>query len=135
MPDTRLTARTNPTQPATAVHVAGETVGGSAFTVIAGPCSVEGRDMLISSAASVRASGAGSVVPREVEGWCAAVTGELPPAPKPRPPAAAGNERDRMALVHMAQAWLELAKQAEKNGQADLWYETPSPRSVRKEAE
>ena len=58
MPDTRLTARTNPTQPATAVHVAGETVGGSAFTVIAGPCSVEGRDMLISSAASVRASGA-----------------------------------------------------------------------------
>jgi 3-deoxy-7-phosphoheptulonate synthase len=58
MPDTRLTARTTPTQPATAVRVAGETVGGPAFTVIAGPCSVEGRDMLISSAASVRASGA-----------------------------------------------------------------------------
>lgn len=58
MPDNRLTARTHPTQPATAVHVAGETVGGLAFTVIAGPCSVEGREMLISSAASVRASGA-----------------------------------------------------------------------------
>jgi 3-deoxy-7-phosphoheptulonate synthase len=58
MPDNRLTARTHPTQPATAVHVAGETVGGPAFTVIAGPCSVEGREMLISSAASVRASGA-----------------------------------------------------------------------------
>lgn len=58
MPDNRLTARTHPTQPATAVHVAGETVGGPAFTVIAGPCSVEGREMLISAAASVRASGA-----------------------------------------------------------------------------
>jgi 3-deoxy-7-phosphoheptulonate synthase len=58
MPDTRLTARSTPTQPATAVRVAGETVGGPAFTVIAGPCSVEGRDMLLSSALSVRASGA-----------------------------------------------------------------------------
>ena len=58
MPDTRLTARTTPTQPATAVHVAGETIGGAAFTVIAGPCSVEGRDMLLRTAASVRASGA-----------------------------------------------------------------------------
>jgi glycosyltransferase involved in cell wall biosynthesis len=44
-------------------------------------------------AASVRASGAGSVVPREVEAWSAAVTGELPPAPEPRRPASAGNER------------------------------------------
>jgi 3-deoxy-7-phosphoheptulonate synthase len=58
MPETRLTARSTPTQPATAVRVAGETVGGPAFTVIAGPCSVEGRDMLLSAAASVRASGA-----------------------------------------------------------------------------
>jgi 3-deoxy-7-phosphoheptulonate synthase len=58
MPETRLTARTTPTQPATAVRVAGETVGGPAFTVIAGPCSVEGRDMLLSSAVAVRASGA-----------------------------------------------------------------------------
>ncbi len=58
MPDNRLTARSTPTQPATAVHVAGETIGGPAFAVIAGPCSVEGRDMLLSSAASVRASGA-----------------------------------------------------------------------------
>jgi 3-deoxy-7-phosphoheptulonate synthase len=58
MPDNRLTARTTPTQPATAVHVAGEVVGGPAFTVIAGPCSVEGRDMLLQSAASVRSSGA-----------------------------------------------------------------------------
>jgi 3-deoxy-7-phosphoheptulonate synthase len=58
MPDNRLSARSTPTQPATAVHVAAETIGGPAFTVIAGPCSVEGRDMLLSSAASVRASGA-----------------------------------------------------------------------------
>jgi 3-deoxy-7-phosphoheptulonate synthase len=58
MPDTRLTARTTPTQPSTTVQVGGEYVGGPAFTVIAGPCSVEGRDMLLSSAASVRASGA-----------------------------------------------------------------------------
>jgi 3-deoxy-7-phosphoheptulonate synthase len=58
MPDTRLTARTHPTQPATAVRVADELVGGSAFTVIAGPCSVEGRDMLLTTAAAVRASGA-----------------------------------------------------------------------------
>ena len=58
MPDNRLSARSTPTQPATAVRVVGETIGGPAFTVIAGPCSVEGRDMLLSSAASVRASGA-----------------------------------------------------------------------------
>jgi len=58
MPDNRLTARSTPSQPATAVNVAGETIGGPAFAVIAGPCSVEGRDMLLSSAASVRASGA-----------------------------------------------------------------------------
>ena len=57
MPDTRLTARSTPTQ-ATTVRVVGETFGGPAFTVIAGPCSVEGREMLLSSAASVRASGA-----------------------------------------------------------------------------
>src|SRR5678816_994914 len=58
MPDNRLTARSTPTQPATAVRVAGEVIGGPAFAVIAGPCSVEGRDMLLKSAASVRASGA-----------------------------------------------------------------------------
>jgi len=58
MPDNRLTARSTPSQPATAIHVAGVTVGGPAFAVIAGPCSVEGRDMLLSSAASVRAAGA-----------------------------------------------------------------------------
>jgi len=58
MLDNRLSARSTPTQPATAVHVAGQTIGGPAFTVIAGPCSVEGRDMLLSCAASVRASGA-----------------------------------------------------------------------------
>jgi 3-deoxy-7-phosphoheptulonate synthase len=58
MPETRLTARTTPLQPATAVQVAGETIGGAAFTVIAGPCSVEGREMLLRAAASVRAAGA-----------------------------------------------------------------------------
>jgi 3-deoxy-7-phosphoheptulonate synthase len=56
--DTRLTARSTPTQPATVVRIAGETIGGPAFTVIAGPCSVEGREMLLQSAAFVRASGA-----------------------------------------------------------------------------
>jgi 3-deoxy-7-phosphoheptulonate synthase len=58
MLDTRLTARTTPTQPATVIHVAGETFGGPSFTVIAGPCSVEGREMLLRSAVGVRASGA-----------------------------------------------------------------------------
>jgi 3-deoxy-7-phosphoheptulonate synthase len=56
--DTRLTARSTPTQPATVLRIAGETIGGPAFTVIAGPCSVEGREMLLQSAALVRASGA-----------------------------------------------------------------------------
>ena len=58
MPENRLTARTTPTQSPTAIDVAGETVGGAAFTVIAGPCSVEGRDMLMRTAISVRAAGA-----------------------------------------------------------------------------
>ena len=58
MPDNRLTARTTPNQPATAIEVAGEYIGGAAFTVIAGPCSVEGRDMLLRTAIAVRGSGA-----------------------------------------------------------------------------
>ena len=58
MPDTRLTARSTPTQPATAIQVGEELVGGAAFTVIAGPCSVEGREMLLRTASGVRASGA-----------------------------------------------------------------------------
>ncbi len=58
MLETRLTARTTPTQAATIIRIADEAVGGPAFTVIAGPCSVEGREMLLRSAAVVRASGA-----------------------------------------------------------------------------
>ena len=58
MLDTRLTARSTPTQPATAIQVGEELVGGAAFTVIAGPCSVEGREMLLRTASAVRASGA-----------------------------------------------------------------------------
>jgi 3-deoxy-7-phosphoheptulonate synthase len=58
MPDTRLTARSTPTQPATAIEVGETLVGGAAFTVIAGPCSVEGREMLLRTATGVRASGA-----------------------------------------------------------------------------
>ena len=58
MPDNRLTARSTPNQPATVIDVAGEYIGGPAFTVIAGPCSVEGREMLLQSASAVRASGA-----------------------------------------------------------------------------
>jgi 3-deoxy-7-phosphoheptulonate synthase len=46
----------------TVVHVGGRdahaSFGGSAITVIAGPCSVENRDMLMTSAAVVRAAGA-----------------------------------------------------------------------------
>ena len=46
----------------TVVHVGGRdaqaSFGGSAITVIAGPCSVENRDMLMSSAAAVRDAGA-----------------------------------------------------------------------------
>ena len=38
--------------------VAHATVGGPTFAVIAGPCSVEGRDMLLSTARSVRDAGA-----------------------------------------------------------------------------
>jgi len=85
MPDNRLTARSTPTQPATSVHVAGETIGGLAFAVIAGPCSVEGRDMLLSSAASVRASGArflrGGAEPAECVGrgaWLEGTAAEKP---------------------------------------------------------
>jgi glycosyltransferase involved in cell wall biosynthesis len=44
-------------------------------------------------AASVREAGAGRVVPRDVEAWCEAVTGQLPPAPPARPPGGAANER------------------------------------------
>jgi 3-deoxy-7-phosphoheptulonate synthase len=58
MPENRLTARSTPSQPATVINVAGEYIGGPAFTVIAGPCSVEGREMLLQSASAVRASGA-----------------------------------------------------------------------------
>jgi 3-deoxy-7-phosphoheptulonate synthase len=58
MPNIRLTARTTPSQPASAVRAGGVVLGGQAFTVIAGPCSVEGRDMLLHSAHSVRLSGA-----------------------------------------------------------------------------
>jgi 3-deoxy-7-phosphoheptulonate synthase len=58
MPDTRLTARTTPTQPPTSIEAGGEVVGGPAFTVIAGPCSVEGRDMILRTATSVRSAGA-----------------------------------------------------------------------------
>ena len=58
MPDNRLTARSTPSQPATVINVAGEYIGGPVFTVIAGPCSVEGREMLLQAASAVRGSGA-----------------------------------------------------------------------------
>ena len=58
MPETILTARTSQTQPATTVRIGGEIVGAATFTVIAGPCSVEGREMLLQTATSVRRSGA-----------------------------------------------------------------------------
>ena len=58
MPDAILTARTSQTQTGTTVRIGGETVGAATFTVIAGPCSVEGREMLLQTATSVRRSGA-----------------------------------------------------------------------------
>jgi hypothetical protein len=39
----------------------------------------------------------------------------------------AANSGNRMWLIKMAQSWLLLAKQAEKNLTADLVYETPPP--------
>ena len=42
----------------TIIEVCGSTFGGDAFTVIAGPCSVENRDQIISTAHSIRKSGA-----------------------------------------------------------------------------
>jgi len=35
--------------------------------------------------------------------------------------------RRRLALLEMAQVWLDLADQAEKNAATDLVYETPHP--------
>ena len=43
------------------IHVGGASFGGEGFTVIAGPCSVEGRDMLLHTARAVRASGAAAL--------------------------------------------------------------------------
>jgi 3-deoxy-7-phosphoheptulonate synthase len=43
---------------ATLVRAGGATIGGQEFSVIAGPCSVEGREMLIETAMSVAGSGA-----------------------------------------------------------------------------
>jgi 3-deoxy-7-phosphoheptulonate synthase len=40
------------------VHAGGATIGAHALAVIAGPCSVEGREMLLDTAHAVRASGA-----------------------------------------------------------------------------
>jgi hypothetical protein len=36
--------------------------------------------------------------------------------------------KDRAGLIAMAQAWLHLAHQAEKNSETVLVYETPEPR-------
>jgi hypothetical protein len=35
--------------------------------------------------------------------------------------------RSRVLLIHMAEAWMRLAQQAEKNLTTDLVYETPPP--------
>jgi hypothetical protein len=37
----------------------------------------------------------------------------------------------RLALMEMAQAWLHLAEQAERNGHTDLVYETPERPAAR----
>ncbi len=60
MPTYKLAAREGDTiRPSTVVRVAnGARIGGEAVTLIAGPCSVEGRGMLLESARAVRAAGA-----------------------------------------------------------------------------
>ncbi|MDQ3516253.1 MAG: 3-deoxy-7-phosphoheptulonate synthase [Gemmatimonadota bacterium] len=60
MPTYKLAAREGDTiRPSTVVRVAnGARIGGEAITLIAGPCSVEGRGMLLESARAVRAAGA-----------------------------------------------------------------------------
>jgi hypothetical protein len=40
----------------------------------------------------------------------------------------ATSPRHRARLLEMAQSWLRLLEQAEKNAQSDLAYETPPPR-------
>ena len=39
-----------------------------------------------------------------------------------------GDAQHRVALIAMAQSWLQLAVQAEKNSETILVYETPQPR-------
>jgi 3-deoxy-7-phosphoheptulonate synthase len=60
MPAPMLASReANPKHQNTTVHVAdGVAVGGRAIAVIAGPCSVEGRDMVLETARGVREAGA-----------------------------------------------------------------------------
>jgi len=60
MPTYKLAAREGDTiRPSTVVRVPnGARIGGEAVTLIAGPCSVEGRGMLLESARAVRAAGA-----------------------------------------------------------------------------
>ena len=60
MPTYKLAAREGDTiRPSTFVRVPnGARIGGEAVTLIAGPCSVEGRGMLLESARAVRAAGA-----------------------------------------------------------------------------
>ena len=40
------------------------------------------------------------------------------------------NSEGRLALFAMAQSWLALAEQAEKNGETVLVYETPMPKQL-----
>ncbi|MBV9881062.1 MAG: 3-deoxy-7-phosphoheptulonate synthase [Gemmatirosa sp.] len=59
MSDHRLTRHSGAERIATAVRVSDAVaVGGRSITVIAGPCSVEGRDMLLETATAVRDAGA-----------------------------------------------------------------------------
>jgi hypothetical protein len=39
-----------------------------------------------------------------------------------------GDSQSKAGLIAMAQAWLQLARQAEKNADTALVYETPEPR-------
>ena len=58
-PPLLVSRASTPRQPDTIVRVGGRVaIGGDAVTLIAGPCSVEGRAMLLETARAVRASGA-----------------------------------------------------------------------------
>jgi 3-deoxy-7-phosphoheptulonate synthase len=58
LPLVSRTANSSSDRTVVRIGTSGDCIGGRAVTVIAGPCSVEGRDMILDTARSVRAAGA-----------------------------------------------------------------------------